>query len=225
MKLKFNFLVFFIGFLVISCQSQKKEINSDSLKLPKMVYPKYRIWMSPDNGDNTRFISPSLQWPSMNSKNYNIRLARDKNFTQNLISIDKIPFTMINVHQPLEKGLWFWQFKPTDGNWSEIASFKIDSNSIDFVPPSFDKLLNSIPKSHPRLLVKKEEWGEIISKSKSYKESDNIIQQANKIILMKIPSERDAEIQFEGRDLNETNKIKKDFSKKVGSEFGKSLNF
>ena len=99
MKLKFNFLVFFIGLLIISCQSQKKQINSDSLKLPKMVYPKYRIWMSPDNGDNTRFISPSLQWPSMNSKNYKIRLARDKNFTQDLISIDKIPFTMINGHQ------------------------------------------------------------------------------------------------------------------------------
>ena len=164
MKLKFNFLVFFIGLLIISCQSQKKQINSDSLKLPKMVYPKYRIWMSPDNGDNTRFISPSLQWPSMNSKNYKIRLARDKNFTQDLISIDKIPFTMINVHQPLEKGLWFWQFKPTDGNWSEIASFKIDNSSIDFTPPSFDTLLNSIPKSHPRVLVKKEKWGEIIFK-------------------------------------------------------------
>ena len=63
---------------------------------------------------------------------------------------------MINVHQPLEKGLWFWQFKPTDGNWSEIASFKIDNSSIDFTPPSFNTLLNSIPKSHPRVLVKKE---------------------------------------------------------------------
>ena len=53
MKLKFNFLVFFIGLHIISCQSQKKQINLDSQKLPKMVYPKYRIWMSPDNGDNT----------------------------------------------------------------------------------------------------------------------------------------------------------------------------
>ena len=224
MKLKFNFLVFFIGLHIISCQSQKKQINLDSQKLPKMVYPKYRIWMSPDNGDNTRFISPSLQWPSMNSKNYKIRLARDKNFTQDLISIDKIPFTMINVHQPLEKGLWFWQFKPTDGNWSEIASFKIDNSSIDFTPPSFDTLLNSIPKSHPRVLVKKEKWGEIILKSRPYKESKKIIQKANNIILMRIPSERDAEIQFEGRDLYETEKIKKNFSLKVGSEFGKSLN-
>ena len=41
---------------------------------------------------------------------------------------------------------------------------------------------------------------------------------------MRIPSERDAEIQFEGRDLYETEKIKKNFSLKVGSEFGKSLN-
>ena len=72
---------------------------------------------------------------------------------------------MINVHQPLEKGLWFWQFKPTDGNWSEIASFKIDNSSIDFTPPSFNTLLNSIPKSHPRVLVKKEKWGEIILKN------------------------------------------------------------
>ena len=224
MNLKFIFFSFLLGTIIISCQPQKKEIDLGGLELPEMVYPKHRKWMSPDNGDLARFKSPSLQWPSMNSKNYNIRLARDKNFTQDLISIDKIPFTMINVHQPLEKGLWFWQFKPINGNWSEIASFKIDNSSIDFVPPSFDTLLNSIPKSHPRVLVKKENWDEVSIKSTLYEESKKIIEQADKIISRRIPSERDAQIQFEGRDAFETEKIKKNFSQKVGFEFGKSLN-
>ena len=224
MNLKFIFFSFLLSTIIISCQPQKKEIDLGVLELPEMVYPKYRRWMYPDKGDLARFKSPSLQWPSMNSKNYNIRLARDKNFTQDLISIDKIPFTMINVHQPLEKGLWFWQFKPINGNWSEIASFKIDNSSIDFVPPSFDTLLNSIPKSHPRVLVKKENWDEVSIKSTLYEESKKIIEQADKIISRRIPSERDAQIQFEGRDAFETEKIKKNFSQKVGFEFGKSLN-
>ena len=224
MNLKFTIFSFLFGLIFINCQPQIKEINIGGVELPKMVYPKYRKWMSPDNGDLARFKSPSLQWPSRNSKNYQLRLSTDKDFTEDLISIEDIPFSFINIHKPLKNGLWYWQYRSTNGNWSEIASFKVDNNSIDFVPPSFETLINSIPKSHPRVMVKKEKWDEVSLKSTSYKESKKIIEQADKIISRRIPSERDAQIQFEGRDAFETEKIKKNFSQKVGSEFGKSLN-
>ena len=217
MNLKFTIFSFLFGLIFINCQPQIKEINIGGVELPKMVYPKYRKWMSPDNGDLARFKSPSLQWPSRNSKNYQLRLSTDKDFTEDLISIEDIPFSFINIHKPLKNGLWYWQYRSTNGNWSEIASFKVDNNSIDFVPPSFETLINSIPKSHPRVMVKKEKWDEVSLKSTSYKESKKIIEQADKIISRRIPSERDAQIQFEGRDAFETEKIKKNFSQKVGS--------
>ena len=135
--------------------------------------------------------------------------------TEDLISIEDIPFSFINIHKPLKNGLWYWQYRSTNGNWSEIASFKVDNNSIDFVPPSFETLINSIPKSHPRVMVKKEKWDEVSLKSTSYKESKKIIEQADKIISRRIPSERDAQIQFEGRDAFETEKIKKNFSQNL----------
>ena len=224
MNLKFIFFSFLLSTIIISCQPQKKEIDLGGLELPEMVYPKHRRWMSPDNGDLARFKSPSLQWPSRNSNNYEVRLATNPDFTNDLISIEGITFSFFNIHKALKNGLWYWQYRSTNGNWSKIASFKIDNNSIDFVPPSFETIINSIPKSHPRVLVKKENWDEVCLKSKLYEESKKILEQADKIILSRIPSERDAQIQFEGRDKYETEKIKKNFSQKVGFEFGKSLN-
>ena len=224
MNLKFIFFSFLLSTIIISCQPQKKEIDLGSLELPEMVYPKHRKWMSPDNGDLARFKSPSLQWPSRNSTNYEVRLATNLDFTNDLISIEGITFSFFNIHKPLKNGLWYWQYRSTNGNWSKTASFKIDNNSIDFVPPSFETIINSIPKSHPRVLVKKENWDEVSLKSKLYEESKKILEQADQIISRRIPSERDAQIQFEGRDKYETEKIKKNFSQKVGFEFGKSLN-
>ncbi len=216
-------VVLIFGLLEFGCQSGTGETKVGSIELPPMVYPKYRIWMSPDNADPPRFTSPSLQWPSKKSEFYQVRLARDKDFKEELISIKEIPFSMINIHKSLKKGLWYWQFKANEGSWSEIASLKVDDSSIDFVPPPFERLLKSIPRNHPRVMVNKEEWDELRLKAIAYKESGKILDRANKIIGKPIPSERDAIIQFEGRDENETDKIKKNFSKIVGYEFGKSL--
>jgi len=223
MKMKYGFILLMVSLIVFSCQSPERETSLEGTSLPQMVYPKYRRWMSPDNADHARFSSPSLEWPSKKGQVFQIRVAKDKDFIKQLISVKDIPFSFINLHQKLSPGLWYWQFKSDTGNWSEIASFAINDASIDFVPPSFQTLYQSIPKSHPRVLAKKDEWESKRLTALSYKESKILINKANEIIGKRIPSERDATIQFQGRDENETEKIKKIFSQEVGYEFGESL--
>jgi hypothetical protein len=223
MKKTVILVLLFLGYLQAGCQPPPKASQIEPGELPHMVYPKYRRWMSPDNGDIARFTSPSLQWPSKKSQVFEVRVAKDKGFTKELTTIKDIPFSVINIHNELTPGVWYWQYKAQNDHWSDIACFTINDQSIDFVPPSFKTLLESIPKYHPRVMVKKQDWSRLQSKSMSYKESSYIIEEAGRIIGMQIPSERDATIQFEGRDDKETNKIKKIFSKKVGDEFGNSL--
>ena len=216
-------ILLIFGLLQAGCQSTPEKTQNAPSELPTMVYPKFRRWMSPDHENVARFTSPSLQWPSKQSKVFEIRVAKDKDFTKEVVYRKDIPFSMINLHQELSSGLWYWQYKARGGNWSDVASFTVNDTSIDFVPPSFTSLYQSIPKSHPRLMVKEEQREQWRIKAMNYKESAQILEEANKILSQKIPSERDATIQFEGRDEYETEKIKKIFSKNVGYAFGKSL--
>lgn len=192
-------------------------------ELPQMVYPKYRRWMSPDKAEVVRFTSPSLQWPSKKFQKFDVRVSQDSLFRASLVQIKEIPFSMINIHQSLTAGEWYWQYRISGKEWSDFASFTVNDSSVDFAPVGIETLIKSIPKTHPRVMFEKEDWSALQTKTKSYKERSNIVQRANNIIGERIPSERDATIQFKGRDENERDKIKKIFSKEVGYEFGKSL--
>ncbi|MEK9603293.1 MAG: DUF4962 domain-containing protein [Flavobacteriaceae bacterium] len=223
MKKNKLFLLLIFSPLILCCQSTAKENQVVSGEMPAMVYPKYRQWMSPDHADIARFTSPSLQWPSKKSQIFEVRVAKDKNFTKEVIHLKDIPFSMINLHKELSSGLWYWQYKARGHDWSQVASFDVNDDSIDFVPPSFTDLFQSIPRSHPRLMVKKEQREQWRQKVMTYKESAQILEKAKEVMSQRIPSERDATINFLGRDDSETDKIKKIFSKEVGYSFGKSL--
>ena len=207
MKLKI-LMTLAIGPILLNCQAPQKGFTTEFDVLPQMVYPKYRRWVTPDNGDVATYTSPSLQWPSKKSQVFEVRVARDKAFTKELTTIRDVSFSVINIHKKLTSGQWYLQYKAQKDDWSDIASFTINDKSIDFVPPTFERLLESIPKDHSRVMIKKEDWARLQSKSISYRETSKIIEEANRVIGMKIPSELDAIIQFEGRDDNETNKIK-----------------
>lgn len=218
------FILLFFGTLEFANgQSQQKEVKIEARELPQMVYPKYRRWMSPDIGETPLFISPSLQWPSKKNEIFELRIAKDKAFTSELIEIKDVPFSIYNLHKGLSNGTWYWQYKSQKRSWSAIASFNIDTTSINFVPPAFKSIYEGISKSHPRVLVNKGDWNELRRNAKSYVETKKIIEKADKIIGSKIPTEQDAATNLRGRDKKETDKIKKNFSQKIGYQFGRSL--
>ena len=84
--------------ILLSAQTPQKETLTAVGELPQMVYPKYRRWMSPDNGEVATYTSPSLQWPSKSSQVFEVRLAKDEDFTKELITLKNISFSMINTH-------------------------------------------------------------------------------------------------------------------------------
>tara|TARA_B100001059_G_scaffold35659_2_gene28746 strand:- start:11089 stop:13689 length:2601 start_codon:yes stop_codon:yes gene_type:complete len=212
-------ILFFLKGSLLLCQ-ETPVVESE---IPKLVYPKYRRWMSPDNAEVVRFNSPSLQWPSKKFQKFDVRLSRDSLFKESLFQIKEIPFSMINIHKSLAAGEWYWQYKVSGKEWSDFASFTVNDSSIDFAPAGIEILIKSIPKTHPRVMLKKDDWSALMIKVMPYKERYHILERANNLIGKRIPSERDALIKFEGRDKQETDKIKKNFSKEVGYEFGKSL--
>jgi hypothetical protein len=216
-------VILLILFVLPGSVLRSQQAPAGGSELPQMVYPKYRRWMSPDKAEVVRFTSPSLQWPSKKFQKFDVRVSQDSLFRASLVQIKEIPFSMINIHQSLAAGEWYWQYRISGKEWSDFASFTVNDSSVDFAPVGIETLIKSIPKTHPRVMFEKEDWSALQTKTKPYKERSHIVQRANNIIGERIPSERDATIQFKGRDENETDKIKKIFSKEVGYEFGKSL--
>ena len=86
-KVSIFILLFFSTLEFVNGQSQQKEAIIETVELPQMVYPKYRRWMSPNIGETPRFVSPSLQWPSKKNEIFELRIAKDKAFTKELIKI------------------------------------------------------------------------------------------------------------------------------------------
>ena len=57
MKLKI-LMTLAIGPILLNCQSPQKDFTTEFDVLPQMVYPKYRRWVTPDNGDVATYTSP-----------------------------------------------------------------------------------------------------------------------------------------------------------------------
>ena len=128
-------ILLIFGLLQAGCRSSPEKTEDTLSELPTMVYPKFRWWMSPDHADVARFTSPSFQWPSKKHQIFEVRVAKDKDFTKEVAHRKDIPFSLINLHQELSSGLWYWQYKARGDDWSEVASFIVNDASIDFVPP------------------------------------------------------------------------------------------
>ena len=223
MNHKFYSIIFLFSILAQSCISHEQPKSTVKEVMPDFIYPKYRRWMSPDNNITVRFSSPSLEWPSDRSSSYDVRIASDSEFKNELIEIKDIPFSLINPHQNLKKGLWYWKYKSKMSSWSEAASFVVNDETISFVPPPVDEVLAGISKGHPRVLIEKENLSQFLKKTKNYEEREKIITAADLVLTQRIPNEDDATATFKGRDRSETEKIKKRFSLKIGVQFGESL--
>ena len=212
-----------ISLLVNSCKENK--INYESkFELPDMVYPKYRQWSSPVNGEIVLYNSPSFQWPKSGKKNiYDIKISKDSEFKKNLIEKNNIPYSFYNPHKKLENGKWFWKYRTAGSAWSKTQFFFVNEKTIDFVSPKLDLIINNISNEHPRVWIEKSNWDEFIINSKNRNESKIILKKADQIIGKRIPKESDAITNKKGRSEKETNKIEKNASQQLGFEMGYSL--
>jgi hypothetical protein len=200
---------------------QQNQVVSTELDAP---YPKFRIWTSPSKGEEPRFNSPSLQWPSTKKASYSVRVSSSKDFGSNLIEKQGIPFAMFNPHTQLKNGKWYWQFKTNDGAWNAIDSFVISPTTRNFLTPDVEKLMAAIPSSHPRILIKKQDQLAFRMNAAGYKESALIIKEASSYLKVPVLKESAALPTYKGKDDFETEKIANLASKWTGWKIQKVLN-
>ena len=132
-----------ITMINLGCTSTHESIN-DTGEITvdnEMIYPKFRIWTAPANGEEVPFNGASLQWPSEKKATYDVQISTSKKFDQLLIEKSAIPFTIFNPHKKMEVGTWYWQYRVSGKEWNPIDSYLITSSTRNFVTPSIDKML------------------------------------------------------------------------------------
>ncbi|MDR0419477.1 MAG: DUF4962 domain-containing protein [Prevotellaceae bacterium] len=125
---------------------------------------------------------------------YIVRLSTDSLFKKNTTEA-KTEWTFYNIGKVLEPGSWYWQyayiFEDEEPVWSPIYKFTITKNATVFSPPATDVLLKSIPNTHPRVLLSKDNWDNFIEKSKGAKQREWYIKKSESVLEQKINSIND----------------------------------
>lgn len=208
-----------IFLLLLSCAPARKDtkthINAEIKVNAKVIYPKSRVWMSPAGGITTQFNPPSLLWPIVKNADYTIRLSQNGDFTSDVIIKEGLPFAMFNPHQKLANGLWYWQVKSGDENWSEMAEFMMEDNATEFVTPDAKAFLAMIPHGRPRVYAWGAQLDELRIRSKKYAASAEILAEADKLLEIPVIDESEALPKFVGRNDRETRRIAIDASRPV----------
>ncbi len=202
--------------LVFACEKAPVEDNGILVAKAPVVYPKYRVWTSPSGGEEVKFNPPSLQWPSVNKKMYNVRLSSSKNFSENIIEKEGIPFAIFNPHKQLDEGMWYWQYKANNESWGKVDSFRINSSTRVFDTPVLGDIIKNISTAHPRVLAKKDQLQTLRLRAKDYVESSKIIEMANHYVDKPAPKEQSAMPTYKGKNKFEDSKIASLASKNTG---------
>jgi hypothetical protein len=183
-----------------------------------VIYPKNRIWATPSGGQEAAFNSPSLQWSTEKNAKYSIRMSSTVDFSRDLIEKSDLIYGIFNPHKLLSPGLWYWQYKSKNGDWSPNFEFKITEKTPVFETIDAEEIILKIPQSHPRVLIGENDLEELRIKSKNYVEVAQIITEADAFLNVPVPTEEDLAPKFEGKNDFENRKIALLESKKIGSK-------
>ena len=213
-------VLFFMG-----CTTPEKPVENDGeIKVnSEVIYPKFRTWNSPSNGEEVKTNSPSFQWPVVKNASYSVRLSSSKDFTKDIIEKEHIPFAIYNPHHKLDEGIWYWQLKVNNAKWGKVNSFKVGPSAKDFVTPGVKEVMNGIPSTHPRVLVKKEDLNSFHTRVKDYKEIAVVLTEADKYLNAVPPKESAALPIIKGNNDFQNKKLALKRSKWLGFKMKEAL--
>ncbi|NND06244.1 MAG: DUF4962 domain-containing protein [Saprospiraceae bacterium] len=190
-----------------------------------VIYPKFRKWTSPSQGEEAAFNSPSFEWPlAKHQPNYDIRLSSKTDFSENLIEKRAIPFAIYNPHQKLKSGMWYWQYREAGKKWHGIDSFIISGATREFVTPHVDEILKHISADHPRVFIEKSQLMKLRARAIDYGETAAILEEANHLLSEVVPNENTAVPRHAGKNKYEDSMIAQSASKALGWRVFRSLN-
>ncbi len=106
---------------------------------------------------------PALAWlPEHSAETYAVQLARDTKFTRDVITVSKTPYVLYTHTATLAPGKWWWRYacegeNGARSNWSKVRNFTIAPDARPFPRPSEGLILERLPRTHPRLMMRPEE--------------------------------------------------------------------
>lgn len=189
--------------LVIILLSGNGYAQKSILKLsqPTLMH-EIRETQSPRDGQHSAVNPPRFMWPDKFPHlgpvldgveeedfkphvTYRIRISRDPKFQSDVITSEQ-NWAFYNPFRLFEKGKWYWQHAYVDTNgkeeWSPVYHFFVNEQTRTFNPPSLQEVLTKLPATHPRILLDKKEWDNIIERNKTNPEAEAYITKANKCL-------------------------------------------
>ncbi|MFO7947771.1 MAG: DUF4962 domain-containing protein, partial [Armatimonadota bacterium] len=138
------------------------EIAALSEWAPKMSAGEQAL-QAPRKPHNTKAVlqnPPDFQWqPQPAAHTYELQLSTSPDFSEDATAtVSDLPYNCYSHSAVLTDEEWYWRYRMvTDAgepsNWSEVWSFTISPDAVEFPVPPPAELLASIPQGHPRIYV------------------------------------------------------------------------
>ena len=194
------------------------------LQLTKQtIYAQRRMEPSPSGGVVVPVNPPPLLWPANRSDKarHDVRLSQDPDFpAKGTIKASDLKWAMFNPHRQLEPGTWYWQYRTRKGKeagtWSAVAEFVVNSRSRACIMPSGQELIARCPASHPRVLMKADDWPAFRKRVKDNREAAKIVGKATKLLGKELPPEDSGISKREGKDKFQKRTLSRWASKGLG---------
>lgn len=123
--------------------------------LPASIYEHVRSVAEPRDGSAAPMNPPALLWPVSPERGatYRVELSRDSAFPPAAtLSRPAAAACFFNPHRKLGAGTWYWRYEIIGRNGVDRRgpfSFTVSDATPEYVTPSFETVLKTIPTAHP----------------------------------------------------------------------------
>jgi len=110
----------------------------------------------PEDDSTATVNPPPFIWvPAKIRCSYRLEISRDKNFSSDVITKEGIDISTFALGETLEVGEWFWRYgvEGEEVVYSKVRRFTVPANVRKQPFPNIKKVINSVPKSRPRLFI------------------------------------------------------------------------
>jgi len=151
----------------------------------------------PADGTTLEVNPPAFVWrPQKGAETYLFECSPTPDFSKDVYRIENL---WLNCHCPPEvfpAGRRFWRFAYVDSKgvrspWSQVRSFTIPAEAVEFSLPAMTELLSRVPKQHPRLFIRPEELDQLRRDVRGPLRSQwqQLVKQANRLVANPPPSD------------------------------------
>lgn len=143
-----------INYLNMNCirQNGNREFPYPSKGHELIANPPIFTWPMADYEYPESFPAKELNKELKDFLHYDIQIGRTKDFSdkESFVRTDlKLPF--YNNHKAFKSGTWYWRYRVSGKEWSDIFEVNITGSLPLFESPETEKAYKMLPEQHPRI--------------------------------------------------------------------------